>query len=254
MNTYYKPQAFFPVVPEGGLFGTSTSARTRLGIKIWDIKGNAYRYVKANEAIAAGELVQAVAEAAWDTTVVTDGAVAAGDTKIHIDTNTSAFTANQYAGYFIGQASAAAKGALYEIKGHNSVAASDEVDIILVNAVDEAISDGVALRIFNPYLMELTDGATERVDGVAIGAIASASYGWIQVGGIVPAVKVTGSSGNPTVVDEPIVPYASTAGTGQGRDGSGEADIVEMGLSPLIALRASAVDASYVPAKFTQEV
>jgi len=254
----YQPQGtgYPQLLPESGIFCDHATAKYSLGMLAIDIYGNEYRYVRANEAIAVGELVTAVALAAWDSGIVTDGAVVAGDTKIHVDTITTAKAANFYAGYWIRQGEAAGKGRLHRIESHDAMAASGEVDLILSKSTPalEAIADGVALQIFNPYNMELTDAATEVIRGVGIGTITSGQYGFVQVGGLHPGVLCDGSNGNPTVVNEPIVPYASDPGQGQGRDGSAEADIVEMGLSPLVALDASTTDAGYVPAQFVRRV
>lgn len=239
------------VLPMDALRADDDEQRFRLGQLVYDIEGNAYRYIKAAEALTKGRLVTATALAAWDSTIVTDGAITANTTKtIHIDTTTSAMTKNQYAGYYIRQGEAASKGRSFRIKAHDAIAASGEGDIFMEDTIDEAIADGVALLLFHPYLMELTDAATETVRGVCFSPITSGQFGFVQVGGFVQHVFVEGSTGNPTVVNEPIVPIASPAGSGQGRDGTTEADIVEMGLSTLMALDASATDDSFVPAYF----
>jgi hypothetical protein len=102
--------------------------------------------------------------------------------------------------------------------------------------------------------MELTDAGTEPIMGVAIGAITAASFGFVQVGGFVQAVLCDGSNGAAVVIHEPIVPYATDPGQGQGMAGSAEADIMELACSPLIALEASATDAGFVPAYFVRTV
>jgi len=241
------------LIPEDGIFSNSSTAKYPLGMLAMDVNGNEYRYIKAAEALAVGELVTNTVMATWDTTVVTDGAVAVGDTVIHIDTTTSAFTANQYAGYYVGQAVAASKGFLHRIKAHDSVvAATGEVDLILDHAAMEVIADGVALLIYHPYVVELTDAVTENIAGVAIGTITSAYYGFVQVGGVHPGVLCDGSNGTAVVLNESIVPYGTDPGQGQGYATADEAGDMEVANSPLIALEASTVDAGYVPARFTR--
>lgn len=253
MATYYPQATGFPqLVPESGLFSNSATARYDLGMLALDKLGNVYRYVKASEAVAFGELVTHVALAAWDSGIVTDGAVTAGDTKIHIDTITTAMTANQYAGYFVRQGEAAAKGIMHRIKSHAAMAASGEGDLILAHPALEAFADGAALSIFNPFLVELTDAGTETICGVGIGDITANYFGFVQVGGIHPGVLCDGSNGAGVVLNEPIVPYGTDPGQGQGMAGNTEADIMEAANSPLIALDASTTDAGYVPAKFVR--
>ena len=257
VNDSYKGIGAPPIVlPMDALVANDATQRFRLGQKVQDISGNEFRYVKATETLARGELVTATALAAWDSTIVVDGAVAVADaTKIlHVDTLASAMTKNQYAGYYVKQAAAAGKGRMFKIAGHEAAAIAGEVDIILEDTIDEAFGDGAVLSIFNPYVVELTDAATEPIMGVAIGAINATRFGFVQVGGFCQAVLCDGSNGAAVVLNEPIVPYSTDPGQGQGMAGSGEADIMEAAASPLIALEASTTDAAFVPAYFIKTV
>ena len=247
-----KATGYPQLVLEDGIFSNSTTARYPLGMLAIDVLGNEYRYVVTAEAIAVGELVTNVPIATWDTSVVTNGAVAVGDTVINIDTSTSAFTANQYAGYSLSQAVAAAKGFLHRIKGHDSVAAAGALELQLDHAAMEVIADGTALNIYHPYLIELCDGATENIAGVGIGTIASGSYGFVQVGGIHPGVLCDGSNGTAVVLNETITSYGTDPGQGAGYATADEAGDMEVANSPLIALQSSSIDAGYVPARFTR--
>jgi hypothetical protein len=252
-NDSYKGIGAPPIVlPMDALTANDANQRFRLGQKVQDINGNEFRYIKATEALARGELVTATAIAAWDSTIVVDGAIALADlTKtLHVDTLASAMTKNQYQGYYVKQAAAASKGRMFKIASHEAGEAAGEVDIILEDTIDEVIADGAVLSIFNPYVVELTDAATEPIMGVAIGVVAAASFGFVQVGGMCQAVLCDGSNGAAVVQNEPIVPYATDPGQGQGMAGSAEADIMEAANSPLIALEASSTDAAFVPAFF----
>ena len=145
---------FGQIPPEGGLLRNDATRKMELGTVNSDVYGNSYRYIQANEALAVGQVVTAVAKAAWDATIVMDGASAVGDTDIHVDTMTSAMTVNQYRGYFVSQACTAAEGIAYKIKSHVAqTAAGDELDIFLEDAVQEVHDDGEVLYIYNPYLM-----------------------------------------------------------------------------------------------------
>ncbi len=243
------------LLPESAIFSNSETAKYPLGMLALDVNGNEYRYVQAVETLDVGELVTPTVPATWDTTIVIDGAVAVGDAKIHIDTITTAMDPNEYAGYFVCQAVAAAKGFLHRIRSHASMAASGEGDLILDHAAMEIFADGTALLIYNPYRMELTDAALEQIRGVAIGTITTNYYGFVQVSGYVNGVLCDGSNGAAVVAGEPITPYGTDPGQGQGVDAStpAEADFNEY-LSPLVALEASAVDAGYVPALFIRRV
>ena len=244
------------VLPMDALRANDDTQRFRLGQKVHDIEGNTYRYVYAGvEALAYGELVTHVTLAAWDSGIAADGAITADTTNIlHIDTITTAMTKNQYAGWYVCQAPAAGKGRMFKIKSHEAMAASGEGDLVLHDVMNEAFVDDVALLIFNPWNVELTDAGTEVIRGVIPSGISSGYYGFMQTGGVCQGVICDGSNGAAVVAHEPIVPYATDPGQGQGMAGSAEADIMEAAASPLIALEASSADAGYVPAYFIKEV
>jgi len=238
------------IPPEGGLVRNDTTRKFELGTVVSDTFGNSYRYVKANEAIAIGQIVTSVVKGVWDSTIVMDGASASGDLYLHVDTLTSAMTVNQYRGYYVSQATAAGLGRGYKIKSHGSAAATTgELDIWLEDPVQEVIGDGTALLIYHPYLVELVDADTELIMGVATGTISSGSYGFVQIGGHCPAVAAGHSSSAAIVLNEPLVPIAGNPGSVQGMAGSAEADIMEAAASPLRALQAVALNTTgYVEA------
>ena len=96
-----------------------------------------YQYMEASEALSRGEILTEVPlDISWDSTIVVDGAVVAADEVVHIDTNTSALTVNQYKGYWISQAPAAGpKGGMIQIKSHPAIAASGEMDLTMERPV-----------------------------------------------------------------------------------------------------------------------
>ena len=216
--------------------------------------GGVFQYVKANEAITRGQVVTAVPWATWDTTIVIDGAVVSADTTIHIDTTTTVMTADQYKGYWIRQAAAAGPlGGALQIKSHPAIAASGEGDLTMKRAALEAIADGAALEIFNPFLVEKIDGTTEEISGVAPAGLTSGQYGWIQIGGVVPAVLVGHSTSAAVVLNEPLIPVGSgLAGSVQGYAAAvpDEANILSGRVSPLFSLAAVAANTvCYIPAR-----
>lgn len=231
----------FPASGPRGIVEEGHATRSfQLGQLINDNYGNFYRYVKANEAITAGDALTAVAEGVWDSGIVMDGAVTSGN-KIHVDTITTAKAAGFYKDYMIHQAVAASKGYSYRITGHDAFAASGEADVYVTPDVAETLADGAALRIYAPWLMELVDATTEIIMGVAVHDIASGSFGFMQVGGTVPAVKVGHSTSAAVVINEPLHPVGSgNAGAVQGFAATtpNEAEILT-GKGNLFALQAS---------------
>jgi hypothetical protein len=257
---YRKPNGTGPAIllSGDGLHTNNDERRFSLGTKAFDVDGNTYRYILAGEALARGQVVTAVALAAWDSGILVDGAVTAGDTLIHVDTITTAANADAYAGYWIGQAPAAGPlGALHRIKSHSAMAASGEVDLYLDDSTPaaEAFANNAAVLIFHPWKMELCDATTETIRGVVVNTIDSGSYGFIQTGGFVPSVLTGHSTSAAVVLDEYLTPLATPAGSVQGAAGNAEADIMEASASRLIALEAVAANTiCHIPAYFIGEV
>lgn len=236
MATNYLPKFSGPSAVAAA--SNTTDQRCGLGVVAWDVNGASYRYIKANEAITAGDALTAVVQAAWDSGILVDGAVSSGKT-LHVDTVTTAVAADYYRGKWIRQAAASGKGYAYQIKGHGALAASGEGDIFLETEIGETFADNAALEIYDPNLFELVDGTTEMVRGYAATDIASGSYGWVQIGGFVPSVKVGHSTSAAIVLNEPLVPVGSgNPGAVQGMAGSAEPDIMEAAINKAIALDA----------------
>jgi len=237
-----------PIIPPiNGLSGNHATRQQAYGLRIQDEVGNVFRYVKANEALTKGDVVTAIARAAWDSGIAVDGAITANTTNVlHIDTITTAMTKNQYAGYYVSQATAATKGAAFMIESHEAMAASGEGDLILTETMDEAFANDVALLIHNPWLVEKADATTEVIIGVAVHDITSGYFGWIQVGGYCAKVKCGSATSAAIVANEPMIPNGTgtgkTEGAVEGMAGSAEGDIMEAAASPLIALRAVGAD------------
>lgn len=238
----YNPIGHAHLIPTGGLIVDHATAKFTPGVEFRDDRGNTFRYIQASEALVEGDVLTAVAEGVWDSGILVDGAGAAGDVKIHVDTITTAKDKNFYAGYYITQATAASKGKFYKIKAHEAFAASGEQDVFLEDPLSEVFANDAALRIFNPYLYEKTDADTEILKGVAINSITANYFGWVQIGGFFQAVKVGHSTSAAIVLNEPLVPIAANAGALQGMAGTTEPDIMEAAASGLIALRASAAN------------
>ena len=254
---------FGQIPPEGGLARNDATRKFEIGTVVSDTMGNSYRYVKANAALAQGMAVTAVAKAAWPTAILVDGAVDAtsATNKIHVDAFLADHTANQMRGYFLSIASAeatntASNGRAYKIKSHDAidVSVSTEGDVFLEDNLTESWANDDDLLIYNPYLVTPVAAATDVIMGIAVGTIAADSYGFIQIGGHCPAVLVGGTTNLAVVADEPLVPGATIAtdmlaGALMGVTGSTDADIYEVGNSPVRSLQAVAADtAGYVEA------
>jgi len=227
----------YALVSGAALEANDSTKKMPLGTIRQDREGNLYRYIKAKEALTRGAVVTQIVKAAWDSTIVMDGASADGDTVLHVDTNTSVITKNEFEGYWISQATATGLGKAYQIKSHPAIGASSEMDVELVEACEEIIADGGVLLIYNPFEVELVDDDEELIIGVAIGVITIEYFGWIQISGHVPAVQVGHSTSDAIVLDEPLVPVEGVPGACQGMAGDDEAANMLSTSSPLLSLQ-----------------
>lgn len=228
-------------VPRSVHSGGHGTGSFRLGAEIKDEHGRTFRYIKASEAITAGDILTGTAAAAWDTTIVTDGALTTSSGNVmHVDTITTAVAADYYKGGIVYQATAASKGYGYRIRNHEAFSASGEADVYLETDIAEAIADGASLYFYHPYWMELTDAATEVINAVAVEDIASGSYGFVQTSGVCDSVKAGHSTSAAIVLNEPLVPVAANPGAVQGFAAAGptEAQILTGLCTNLYALEA----------------
>ena len=217
-----------------------------------------YQYIKASEALSRGEILTEVPVTAWSfgNQIKTDGAVVAAEETMTVDGNGSAttvITVNQFKGYWISQAPAAGPlGGTIQIKSHPALAAgTGDMELTLERPAGEAFADNVSLYLSLPYLMELVDATTESIMGVCVEDMTIDYFGWMQVGGFVPAVLVGHSGSAAVVLHEPLTQVGSgLPGACQGFAGNSDADIMESFLSPLTSLVAVAgATVCYIPAR-----
>lgn len=156
--------------------------------------GRAYRYARAGELLVTGTLLQSAAEDT-DTENLAVAAAAIGATSV-VTTTTGTVTANEYAEGFLAVAVTPGIGDLYKVKGHIAYTTAamtfDLFDSIRVALTTSSRIDVVANPlngvIINPA------SATGAPVGVAVHAIASGEYGWVQVGGVANILNDAGST------------------------------------------------------------
>lgn len=167
------------------LYVSSTTAQTDLGAIAYSADGRRFRYaLVGGTALVAGTLLQNSAETtAWEN--LTAVAAAVGDTQI-ASTSTITVTANALAG---GQALISVTpgiGQMYQISGHSAYTAAAPTlnisDPIRVALTTSSRIDLIPSPFYNVIINPST--ATGMPVGVALFAAASATYAWIQSGGI----------------------------------------------------------------------
>ena len=224
----------FPVVINADhgslLHNTETTGKEKaFGQRAVYADGRRYAYAKAGAALIIGDLCQGVAlVAATDTDLVIGAVEPIGETAIDITTASS-----DVAGFFdggwvhINKAAGATSLGLYRAaaSGANILWTSGANDIINLDPADPlrvalAVSDelGVNRNEFDGVVVAPTT-PTNRHVGVAVNAIASGSFGFVQTYGVA-AVNVAASTTASarvlglTAVEGQVAPEAETAGIG----------------------------------------
>lgn len=175
------------------------SASTTLGAKMYD-GDREFTYVLAGGTLVVGNLLQSPAEDTGDQGLAV--AVAAIGSLTITTTSTVTVTANQYAGGTVLVTVTPGLGQLFRIKGHPA-ATSAAVVLTLEEPIDVALTTASRIDLVkNIYggVIQNPTGASGVVVGVAVNAITSGQYGWIQTGGVAPVLNEGGVTVGTTVV------------------------------------------------------
>lgn len=181
--------------------------------------GRKFRYASAGELLVVGETLQSSATLTDIDLVCAGNSV--GDASISVTSVTTA-AANFYAEGFVGLNKGDTLGRCYQVLSHALLTggAGDLIYITDPNGLTEAISAAdEATLIASPYKNVITHPATTEsacAIGVACEDIASASYGWIQRGGVACVLATNGADG------DNFVAVSGTGGRGEVQGGDAE--------------------------------
>jgi hypothetical protein len=193
------------------LWVSSTVAQADLGSTAVTPDGRYFRYVKAGELLVAGTLVQCAAEVANHENVAPTANVAVGATSFTVTLGATAATANQYANGWALVTVTPGIGQMLQIASHPAADASATLALTLGDPVKVALTTAASKidLIANPYAGVIINPASTSgiVGGVAFWALPSATYGWVQVGGVANILNDGG-----TTVGLAVVASNGTAG------------------------------------------
>ena len=213
----------------GQEWDTYTTRYNRLGTLMWDPwTDRMWRFCRSSAAsiisglstatgVVAGQLQQAPGNTANHLNNSVQAATAVGSLSLPVTLGSTSALANEYQGGYasVREVSTAAQMLMIDEQQPQAAVNSGGVMTILLrpgSAVQVALttSNHVDL-IHNPYNCVITNPttATEMPVGVAQGAIASGSYGWIQTHGV---ASVESDSNNSLVLGNPAVPSTAVAG------------------------------------------
>lgn len=183
------------------------SAQNPLGALVILDDGRKYRYMKANEAVAIGQIVTPLLG-------IDDADVdaAASDNSL---TGTGDFTAGEFDdGASFVHINGGSTG-----QGQNKRIKSNTANVLyLESAWGTALATTDDYIVYSPYEVELCDAANEKIVGVALGTVSANKYGWFQVGGL--AFVLCAGDTDALVAHEGIVSSAA-AGVAKGLTAGG---------------------------------
>lgn len=169
-----------------GLYQASTTQREELGVLRVEADGRKFRYAKAGGALAAGKACIGALQVANHINRAVAAAFAIGVKEVSVPVGATAVTADQYAGGYLDVNDATGEGYRYKIVGNTACDASGTTVVQLDEPIRVALvaSTSEVSLIPNSY-GSVTHSATEEnfPAGVAVCAVASGSYCWLQTGG-----------------------------------------------------------------------
>lgn len=193
-------------------FSSSSDPVHAIGQQAYTTDGRRFRYVKAGEALVAGNALQAPVEDT-DHDNITVRATEIGATSLLITTGASggALDANEYADGLVVTDFTTGLGYAYRIKSHAAIAASTDgaLELFPDDAVQIALTSSSKVTLAkNPYkdvIQMPASTLTNIIVGGCIYVIASGEYGWIQTNGRGAClIEDTPAAGQPLTVSDTV--------------------------------------------------
>lgn len=203
----------FPAVDLGiPLVVNETDPTHDLGQMIYGDDGRKYVYAKAGSALVAGVLYQSPAEDTGDEDIAVV-ATAVGATSI-VTSTTMTVTKNQYAGGYVNVTTSAGIGIMYRVKSHEAFTGA-AATFILEDKITVALTTGSRLDfVANPYngviVQSVSGSLTGAPAGVAVCAVTSGNYCWLQVAGRGTLLNDANAA---LTVGQDLIPSSSVAGS-----------------------------------------
>jgi len=177
-----------PIISGYDLYSSSANPITDVGQLIFGSNGKAFRYTLAGEALVVGNVLQSsVVDTQFDDMAVAAN-VAIGQDKIVLTNGTTAVTANQFVGGTVEFSVTPHLGGEYTIVGHSTAANGGALTLYLDRPLRTAITSAATKATMrrSPWSgsIQLPTTQTGTPAGVAIYAIPSGEYGWVQTKGV----------------------------------------------------------------------
>lgn len=200
--------------PQGAgqpLFSSSATAYHALGERLVTPDGRVFRYAKAGASnLVAGNWLQSPAQITNHQNL-TPTATAIGATSLTVTLGATAATAGQYAGGWAVVTVTPGLGQAFAIQAHPAASSGGSLTLTLSDEVRVALTTSSRIDLIpNPWngvIQSPVTTLTGATAGVATFPITASEYGWVQRGGVAPALI----AGTPAVGAAVVLP-GSAAG------------------------------------------
>lgn len=179
-----------PQAAAQNIYVESSIQQHALGERMVAPDGRVFRYAKMGAvAGVAGRLYQAPIEVTDHQNLAPTAAVAVGATSVTVTLGATAATANQYAGGWIIIAAGGGINHQYKVASHPAAAAAATLALTLEDPIRVALVAATSKvdLVANPYNGVIINpaAATSAAVGVTVTTQTAATFGWLQVRGVV---------------------------------------------------------------------
>jgi len=201
--------------PDQEIYNTYTDRRFTLGQSLQMLDGRRFRFNLAGAVALVASTLQQSGVPVANHILQTPAAAAVGAQSVAVALGATAVVADQYRdGQLLITAGNTGEGYSYPVDTHAAVTSSGTFTVPLKRGTTVQVAIGTtansASLYSNPFWKTVVAATayTSPVVGVAVGATAIGSYGWLQTRGLTPIR----SDNTTTVVGQPVVASAATAG------------------------------------------
>lgn len=180
----------YTMIEAQGIYEASSNQQHALGQMAMTADGRKFRYVKAGELLVTGDLYQNAAVSTNFVSMATPSAEAIGSSNVEVTLGGTAVTANQFDGGYLVISAGTGIGQQFVIESHDVQTATGGACTFKISgtlAVALVAASSTVTVVKSPYIDVVKQAAapTGVAIGVAVFAIPSGEFGWIQSGGVV---------------------------------------------------------------------
>lgn len=222
-----------PTLGVQDLYSSSSFKGHELGFRVQGPNGKEFRYALFGELGVVGDIYQSSAVDTQFTEMAVPANTAAGSTTVTITNGTTAVTAGQFIDGSLTVAVTPGLGEEYTIVSHGTATNGSSWSITLDRPLRTAWTTSTKVSVRrSPYsgVVKCPTTLTGTVTGVAVYAVASGEYGWLQTKGV---AGVLSDNSTGAVGSDVGVPGATAGSVGVNVAGTGKSNTVGRAMSAL---------------------